>query len=934
MDQHTQMLIAQAAQDSQMSSVGSSVLRQCWEICGHRHLTREELISVQGVPDATLQAITACNRKCIARQFEVMDLMLTTRELREKEMMQGLPPGTLTSELLQHPYRDRPDRYRSMDAAGALAELQKVDDEIHDLEEALRNAHLRRQDIYASWRAAQAAEAHQELESLRRAHAAAMKAEQQRHAAALQQLQQKGVEQQGADRIEADTNSPDLAGGEADVPALEISPPPTATGATSNAAPTDNVSGASTHPAATYVSSSAAAASIAHSGRSPLLFSKRAASLPGPHEGPLPSPIPRSEQPPHTGPLLYAALAQSRGDADVLADEEGDDGDHFAVAQLQRGMREDSSSSSSSRQRRHPADVTVEEGNPDEEAAALWAATTQGKEKASGGPYRYRHRQPAAADSAQEDLPPPPEVWETRKPAASTTKKKVKGTSASYLKASYNPFEEDERDAAEHLYQLEGDVLLPANEEVEDEAGTYHWRYPAADSHTGGRSQRDHFLYAANVEGRRSECLEELSPIFPPGGASSTGAAATDPDRRYATGEAAREGRRVRRGVDRDDGRHSPSHEQGAMAAAGYDTQQKPIRYGAGDEGDGGVDHIRDRHDPYADTTPPARRVVNRLEALQELQQRRLRQLRGEEEEDEEDEEELVVEEEGQATKEQQEGDDHHDNDQVGEAEEQAADEEEDAATTYERQYDRLYRRFSPFLGKGEVGYLDMWRRMGGTEGWESVLRPWELSLLLSKEKAELAELRIGPPSEERGGVPDQTKPIDEGEVVGFFTHFLSRLPRLEYAALFYSPVCPFDWEALAEVEEPFPSLRVLNLRWTRLRGSDLVKAVETFRRLSPSSLRATNAMVDYGAYKNYVTLSKQCQRKLLMHYDYMARGIHSLTQLTHVIIIIIIIIYTLDFTLPHNSAGVCALHSPFSPRSFLCHEHASSCSPSSLSSE
>lgn len=184
----------------------------------------------------------------------------------------------------------------------------------------------------------------------------------------------------------------------------------------------------------------------------------------------------------------------------------------------------------------------------------------------------------------------------------------------------------------------------------------------------------------------------------------------------------------------------------------------------------------------------------------------------------------------------------------------------------YEVRYQRLYKVFNRFLGKGESGYLMMWQRIGGSTGWQENIRPWELSLILSREKTDIAEFRVGAPSEQRVGIRDNTTEIDQEEVVGFFTHFLSRLPRLEYASLFFSSACPFDWDALELVEEPFPSLKVLNLRWTRVKGTDLLKAVGMFKRLNVGALRATNSLVDYGHFNNFGTLAKECKRRLMMY--------------------------------------------------------------------
>lgn len=90
-------MLMQAMERYGMLDLANSALEQCWDICYDRNLTRHEL--VEGVlPDAKLQKMEACQRKCIARHFEVMRLMNASREQREKEMLQGLPPGSLGME--------------------------------------------------------------------------------------------------------------------------------------------------------------------------------------------------------------------------------------------------------------------------------------------------------------------------------------------------------------------------------------------------------------------------------------------------------------------------------------------------------------------------------------------------------------------------------------------------------------------------------------------------------------------------------------------------------------------------------------------------------------------------------------------------------------------------------------------------------------------
>ncbi|TPP54988.1 Tim10/DDP zinc finger family protein [Leishmania donovani] len=91
-----QMMLGQALEHYSMMDFANLVLEQCWDICYDSQLTRPELAGGE-LPDVKVQKMDACARKCVARHFEVLTLLSATRELREKERMQGLPPGTLTS---------------------------------------------------------------------------------------------------------------------------------------------------------------------------------------------------------------------------------------------------------------------------------------------------------------------------------------------------------------------------------------------------------------------------------------------------------------------------------------------------------------------------------------------------------------------------------------------------------------------------------------------------------------------------------------------------------------------------------------------------------------------------------------------------------------------------------------------------------------------
>lgn len=203
-----------------------------------------------------------------------------------------------------------------------------------------------------------------------------------------------------------------------------------------------------------------------------------------------------------------------------------------------------------------------------------------------------------------------------------------------------------------------------------------------------------------------------------------------------------------------------------------------------------------------------------------------------------------------------------------------AESDEEDEAKDNEALYQHLYSQYSQYLRQGTTGYFRLWlvttRRQqhqsevnaeDESEEATQLLRPWELSLLLSREKVEVVELHV----EESRTVSELSLAVSKEEVAAFTSQLLSRLPRLEYLSVLHSPVCPLNWDLLDEVEDPFPSLKVLNLRWSRVRAADLVKAVGVFPRLVVGGLRATNAMVNYGSYQNVATVTKECRKRVMI---------------------------------------------------------------------
>ncbi len=102
--------VAQAAEQSVMLDLAFRSFKQCWSTCFDSTMTAAALRSgtcdSAGVGALALEAHgesnsvlrTQCQTRCVKRVFEVMNLLQEGREMREREAMQGLAPGTLATQ--------------------------------------------------------------------------------------------------------------------------------------------------------------------------------------------------------------------------------------------------------------------------------------------------------------------------------------------------------------------------------------------------------------------------------------------------------------------------------------------------------------------------------------------------------------------------------------------------------------------------------------------------------------------------------------------------------------------------------------------------------------------------------------------------------------------------------------------------------------------
>ncbi|CCW60214.1 unnamed protein product [Phytomonas sp. EM1] len=84
-----QMVAARAIEQFCKMEFSNMTLEQCWDICYDRNLSREELVSGE-ILDSKITKMDACARKCVARNFEVMKLIMESREKRDKEALQAM----------------------------------------------------------------------------------------------------------------------------------------------------------------------------------------------------------------------------------------------------------------------------------------------------------------------------------------------------------------------------------------------------------------------------------------------------------------------------------------------------------------------------------------------------------------------------------------------------------------------------------------------------------------------------------------------------------------------------------------------------------------------------------------------------------------------------------------------------------------------------
>lgn len=94
---NAQMMVGQMLEHSVMVDFSFRIMDLCWDECYDKQLKRDELKKGE-IDEAREKVMAKCHSRCINRSFEVMKLMMQSREQREKEAMLGLPPGGLSEQ--------------------------------------------------------------------------------------------------------------------------------------------------------------------------------------------------------------------------------------------------------------------------------------------------------------------------------------------------------------------------------------------------------------------------------------------------------------------------------------------------------------------------------------------------------------------------------------------------------------------------------------------------------------------------------------------------------------------------------------------------------------------------------------------------------------------------------------------------------------------
>lgn len=176
------------------------------------------------------------------------------------------------------------------------------------------------------------------------------------------------------------------------------------------------------------------------------------------------------------------------------------------------------------------------------------------------------------------------------------------------------------------------------------------------------------------------------------------------------------------------------------------------------------------------------------------------------------------------------------------------------------KEYRQLYVDYGHHLDGTEDGLLELWSALGGTAGWERALRPAQLSLLLSQEVTMKVRFRVG---DDWLGYLGGTS-IPKGEVTGFFSALLSRLPRLEFIELFDCPERPFSWSTVLQAHRPFQALKGAYFLYTAWTSTDVLQLVKLCPRIEKGKIRTDTHMqciVGFSAEQ----LMDECEGKVLV---------------------------------------------------------------------
>lgn len=132
---------------------------------------------------------------------------------------------------------------------------------------------------------------------------------------------------------------------------------------------------------------------------------------------------------------------------------------------------------------------------------------------------------------------------------------------------------------------------------------------------------------------------------------------------------------------------------------------------------------------------------------------------------------------------------------------------------------------------KTEEQLYHYWLSIGGTAGWRDAISGEDLQTYLAANANKIEKVNA---AIRQGQWLRNVVIVGPGEMMGYVSILLPRLPKLRKLRIYVSDACwPFDWEEIAEVEEPFPALKHIGMVRTPWTAEQVAEMTERLPQLN-----------------------------------------------------------------------------------------------------